>query len=59
MGPGTGLKDAEVGTGLTDAEVGTGLTAAEDAACIQLLPGFMECDGFFIARFRRPLPQGI
>ena len=50
VGPGTGLKDAEVGTGLT---------AAEDAACIQLLPGFMECDGFFIARFRRPLPQGI
>lgn len=31
-----------------------GLTAREDAACIQLLPGFMESDGFFIARFRRP-----
>ncbi len=31
-----------------------GLTEAEAAACIQLLPGFMECDGFFIARFRRP-----
>lgn len=26
---------------------------AEDAACIQFLPGFMESDGFFIARFRR------
>ena len=22
-------------------------------ACIQMLPGFMEGDGFFIARFRR------
>ena len=29
------------------------LTEAEDAACIQLLPGFVEADGFFIARFRR------
>lgn len=27
--------------------------AQEAAACIQLLPGFMEADGFFIARFRR------
>lgn len=29
------------------------LTEAEEAACIQLFPGFMEADGFFIARFRR------
>lgn len=29
------------------------LTEAEAAACIQLLPGYMESDGFFIARFRR------
>lgn len=29
------------------------LTEAEDAACVQLLPGFLEADGFFIARFRR------
>lgn len=32
-----------------------GLTASQEAACIQLLPGFMKCDGFFIARFRRPV----
>lgn len=37
-------------------EAGAGLTEQEKAACIQLLPGFMESDGFFIARFRRPLP---
>ncbi|MCM1056799.1 MAG: 16S rRNA (cytosine(967)-C(5))-methyltransferase RsmB [Firmicutes bacterium] len=30
-----------------------GLTAAERRACIQLLPGYMEADGFFIARFKR------
>lgn len=30
-----------------------GLTEAEQAACIQFLPGYMECDGFFFARFRR------
>lgn len=30
-----------------------GLTAEERRACIQLLPGYMEADGFFIARFRR------
>lgn len=29
------------------------LTEAEEAACIQLLPGFFEADGFFLARFRR------
>lgn len=29
------------------------LTARERAACIQLLPGFMEADGFFLAKFRR------
>lgn len=34
---------------------GTRLTAEEEAACIQLLPGYMESDGFFIARFRRSL----
>lgn len=31
----------------------SGLTEAEEAACIQLLPGYMEADGFFIARFRK------
>jgi 16S rRNA (cytosine967-C5)-methyltransferase len=31
---------------------GFGLTKEERAACIQLLPGYMESDGFFIARFR-------
>lgn len=31
-----------------------GLTGAEEKACIQLLPGYMEADGFFIARFVRP-----
>lgn len=30
-----------------------GLTEEENAACVQLLPGYMEADGFFIARFRR------
>lgn len=29
------------------------LTEEERAACIQFLPGFMESDGFFAARFRR------
>ncbi|MCM1190887.1 MAG: 16S rRNA (cytosine(967)-C(5))-methyltransferase RsmB [Butyrivibrio sp.] len=29
------------------------LTAAERRACIQLLPGYMAADGFFIAKFRR------
>lgn len=29
------------------------LTEAEEEACIQLLPGFLDADGFFIARFRR------
>lgn len=29
------------------------LSEAEQAACIQLLPGFWETDGFFIACFRR------
>lgn len=29
------------------------LTDAQCRACIQLLPGYMEGDGFFIARFRR------
>lgn len=27
--------------------------ASEQEACIQLLPGYMESDGFFIAKFRR------
>lgn len=35
------------------------LTEEEQAACIQLLPGYMECDGFFIARFRRKDPSGF
>lgn len=29
------------------------LNSQERAACIQLLPGYMEADGFFIAKFRR------
>lgn len=29
------------------------LSETEQAACIQLLPGYMECDGFFFAKFRR------
>ncbi len=33
---------------------GVPLTEEEREACIQLLPGYMEADGFFIARFRRP-----
>lgn len=34
--------------------VAESLTAEEQAACVQLLPGYMETDGFFIAKFRRP-----
>lgn len=34
-------------------EPGAGLTEEEYSACIQMLPGFMKADGFFIARFRR------
>ena len=30
-----------------------GFTKEERSACIRLLPGYMEADGFFIARFRR------
>jgi len=30
-----------------------GLSEKEAAACMQLLPGYMEADGFFFARFRR------
>lgn len=30
-----------------------GLTAEERRACIQFLPGYMEADGFFIAKLRR------
>lgn len=30
-----------------------GLTKEERRACIQLLPGYMEADGFFIARFEK------
>lgn len=29
------------------------LSEQESAACMQLLPGYMEADGFFFARFRR------
>ena len=29
------------------------LTDEEQDACIQLMPGYMECDGFFFAKFRR------
>ncbi|MCI9338427.1 MAG: 16S rRNA (cytosine(967)-C(5))-methyltransferase RsmB [Lachnospiraceae bacterium] len=29
------------------------LTDEQEAACIQLLPGFLEADGFFIARFQK------
>ena len=32
-------------------EYAAGLTDAEYDACIQLLPGYMEADGFFMARF--------
>lgn len=31
-----------------------GLREEERRACIQLLPGYMEADGFFIARLRKP-----
>lgn len=31
------------------------LNEREEEACLQLLPGFLETDGFFFARFRRPL----
>ncbi|MCM1541379.1 MAG: 16S rRNA (cytosine(967)-C(5))-methyltransferase RsmB [Blautia sp.] len=34
-------------------EVREQLTEQQQASCIQLLPGYMECDGFFFARFRR------
>ncbi len=32
---------------------GQGLTEEEKSACLQLLPGYMEADGFFMARLRR------
>ena len=30
------------------------LSEEEEKSCIQLLPGYMEADGFFIAGFVRP-----
>lgn len=35
-------------------ELSTGLDERQKNACIQILPGYMEGDGFFIARFRKP-----
>ncbi len=43
-------KEQEKGRKKRDESV---LTEEEAAACIQMLPGYMESDGFFIARFRR------
>ena len=34
-------------------ELSTGLDERQKSACIQILPGYMEGDGFFIARFKR------
>lgn len=34
-------------------EASADLTEEQRSACLQLLPGYMEADGFFIARFRR------
>lgn len=45
----TGMKQERDAQG----EPGIWLTEKEQASCIQMLPGYMECDGFFIARFRR------
>lgn len=35
-----------------------GLTEEEAGCCLQLLPGYMEADGFFLACFRRPKVSG-
>ena len=35
------------------------LTEQEQASCIQLLPGYMESDGFFFAKFRRKEKQPL
>lgn len=32
-----------------------GLNTEERRACIQLLPGYMDADGFFIAKFQKPM----
>lgn len=37
----------------TQEETGIHLSEKEQASCIRLLPGYMECDGFFFAKFRR------
>lgn len=34
------------------------LTTEQQKACIQLLPGYMNADGFFIARFQKPSVNG-
>lgn len=49
-----GEQEAEDEPG-TQGQSGSGvqLTEEEQAACIQFLPGYMECDGFFFAKFRR------
>lgn len=33
------------------------LTEAEEAACMQFLPGLLEADGFFLAKFRRRIKR--
>ncbi len=52
--PGQVLQDAEKAAKLREAD-GEAVCLEPDcrAACIQLLPGYMEGDGFFLARFRR------
>ena len=34
------------------------LSEKQQKACIQLLPGYMNADGFFIAGFQKPLTNG-
>jgi len=38
-----------------EARIRISLTEKEQASCIQFLPGYMECDGFFFAKFRRKM----
>lgn len=52
--PGEVLREKEQLLEQMDAVHGTRcLDAAQQDACIQLLPGYMEGDGFFLARFRK------
>ncbi|MCM1025449.1 MAG: 16S rRNA (cytosine(967)-C(5))-methyltransferase RsmB [Roseburia sp.] len=49
-------REGQIASGRRENAPESELTPEEEAACIQILPGYMEADGFFIAKLRR---QGV